>query len=42
VPAPSAPPPAATSAEEPRLERLERELGELRDEVRALREALGE
>ncbi|HSK49423.1 MAG TPA: YceH family protein [Solirubrobacterales bacterium] len=43
------PPPAAAAdasasaapADEPRLERLERELSELRDEVRALREALG-
>lgn len=40
-----APAPATTGgtgAEEPRLDRLERELADLRDEVRALREALGE
>ncbi len=37
VPAPSGP-----SAEEGRLERLERELGDLREQVRQLREALGE
>ena len=33
---------AAPAAEEPRLDRLERELAKLRAEVRALREALGE
>jgi uncharacterized protein YceH (UPF0502 family) len=33
---------AALAADEPRLDRLERELSELRAEVRALREALGE
>jgi uncharacterized protein YceH (UPF0502 family) len=33
---------AAPAAEEPRLDRLERELAELRAEVHALREALGE
>jgi uncharacterized protein len=38
----SAPAPAAPSAEEDRLERLERELGDLRAQVRQLREALGE
>jgi uncharacterized protein YceH (UPF0502 family) len=36
------PPVPAPSGEEPRLDRLERELNELRAEVRALREALGE
>lgn len=40
---PGAPAPApGPSAEEERLERLERELGDLREQVRQLREALGE
>jgi len=38
----AAPAGAGTSASEDRLERLERELGELREQVRQLREALGE
>jgi uncharacterized protein len=38
----SAPPVEPDTDEEDRLERLERELGELRDQVRQLREALGE
>jgi uncharacterized protein len=38
----SAPPPEPVSSEEDRLERLERELGDLREQVRQLREALGE
>jgi hypothetical protein len=36
------PAPSGPSAEEDRLERLERELGDLREQVRQLREALGE
>jgi uncharacterized protein YceH (UPF0502 family) len=38
----AAPAPASAGEEESRLDRLDRELSELRDEVRALREALGE
>jgi uncharacterized protein YceH (UPF0502 family) len=34
--------PSGPSAEEDRLERLERELGDLREQVRSLREALGD
>lgn len=37
-----APAPSGPSAEEERLERLERELGDLREQVRSLREALGD
>lgn len=39
---PQVPPVETATAEEDRLERLERELGDLRDQVRQLREALGE
>jgi uncharacterized protein YceH (UPF0502 family) len=38
----TASPAAAPAADEPRLDRVERELNELRTEIRALREALGE
>jgi len=37
-----APAPSGPSAEEDRLERLERELGDLREQVKSLREALGD